>query len=161
MDLDDELRASDPATDLTPGARAAVVALVADAESAAQTRPRGRRLAVAGGVAGAVLVGAGVANAAGVPVLGIGHSHPQPSCTVSLVPTLSGVRRAEIKIRRGNQRIVLLQNLMATQDPSAAPPTLVSPRLHGLRDLVQRMNAAQKAVEAAQSSPLGSACPTR
>lgn len=164
MDLDDELNASDPARALTSGTHAAVMALVAEAEATTRTRPRGRRLAVLGGVAGTVLVGAGVANAAGVPVLGISSSpHPRPSCSVSVLTPLTGVR--QISMTRDSHGLIELKSLMAKQDGLLAkgrglrePAPLASPS-PGLPDLVQRLDAAQNRLAVKAKS--GAACPPK
>lgn len=162
MDLDDELNASDPARALSSGTHAAVMALVAEAESATRMRPRGRRLAVLGGVAGTVLVGAGVANAAGVPVLGISSSHPRPSCSVSVLTPLTGVR--QISTTRDSHGLIELRSVMAKQGGPLAkgqsgPEALPSPS-PGLPDLVQRLEAAQKRLDVVKAKS-GAACPPK
>ena len=165
MDLDDELNASDPARALTSATHAAVMALVAEAEATTRTRPRGRRLAVLGGVAGTVLVGAGVANAAGVPVLGISSSsHPRPSCSVSVLTPLTGVR--QISMTRDSHGLIELKSLMAKQDGLLAngqglraPAALSSPS-PGLPDVVQRLDAAQKRLAVVKAKS-GAACPPK
>lgn len=157
MDLDASLQASDPSADLSPQVHEALLAMASDAEASIIIRPRRRRLTVVSGAVGAVLVGAGVSNAAGVPLPGLSEEHPHTACSVTVGPVVTSVGTARISIKRDQQGITLLAHLVRDRSKQLEPTRDAASR-HDVKDMVERLAAQSSVASPAKTPRPGATC---
>lgn len=108
MDVDEALRAADPAMSPSAEISTQIALMAAEAETFVAGRPRSRAAALVGGALAVVFVGAGVAHATGVSVPGI-HSNDSGAPVVDPVATLRtdpGMAALGHKLTAGGARLL-------------------------------------------------------